>query len=104
MIRRLYQITLVALQVALLVQIAPPLAQSLWRGVALGAFPARPAGADPGRKRRRCDRRAARWRSRFRLSRSFVIASAASSRFGGVPRWSVALALAGTASSCWACC
>ena len=32
MIRRLYQVTLVALQIALLAHIVPPLAQALWRG------------------------------------------------------------------------
>ena len=39
MYRRLYQITLVVLQVALFVQLAPPLAQALRHGVAFGAFP-----------------------------------------------------------------
>ena len=96
MIRGLYQITLVALQVALLVQIAPPLSHALWRGVASAAFPGSPlalvqvgsaaaaiAGgalvlAFPG----------------FALLRHRQRGRA---RFGGLPRWAVALALAGTA-------
>ena len=94
MMRRLYQITLVALQVALLVQIVPPLAEGLWRGVALGAF------AD----------------SRLSLIQAGSAAAAIAGgalalafpalallrhrqrgrpRFGGLPRWSVALALTG---------
>ena len=43
MLRRLYQITLVALQVALLVQIAPPLAQALRRGARIRRVSARAA-------------------------------------------------------------
>jgi len=96
MTRRLYQITLVALQVALLVQIAPPLAQGLWRGVALSAFSHGPlvliqvvsAGAAIAGGALALAFPALallRHRKRGQL------------RFGGVPRWSVALALAGTA-------
>jgi hypothetical protein len=39
LLRLLYQFTLVALQLALLVLLAPPLARGLSRGVAFGAFP-----------------------------------------------------------------
>lgn len=39
LLRLLYQFTLVALQLALLVLLAPPLARGLQRGVAFGAFP-----------------------------------------------------------------
>ena len=96
MFRRLYQIALVALQVALLYQIVPPIAQALQRGASFGAFPHGPlaavqvacavaavvggalALAFPGlallRHRQRGD-----------------------SRFVGLPRWSVALAVAGAA-------
>jgi hypothetical protein len=96
MFRRLYQMTLVALQVALMVQIVPPLAQALRHGVAFGAFPHGPlaviqvasaalaitggalALAFPGLALIRHVRRGP-------------------PRFGGLPRWSVALALAGAA-------
>ena len=94
MMRRLYQITLVALQVALLVQIVPPLAQGLWRGVALGTFAGSPisliqvgsaAAAIAGGALALAFPALAllRHRQRGRL------------RFGGLPRWSVALALTG---------
>lgn len=94
MIRRLYQITLVALQVALLVHIVPPLAQALWRGVALGAFPDSPlaliqvgsaAAAIAGGALALVFPALALLRHRQR----------GHARFGGLPRWSVALALAG---------
>ena len=94
MMRRLYQVTLVALQVALFTQIAPPLAQALWRGVALGAFSsgslavlqvASAAAAVGGGALALAFPAFAflRHLQRGRL------------RFGGMPRWSVALALAG---------
>lgn len=94
MIRFLYQATLVALQVALLVQIAPPFAQALALDAAFGAFPddwpavARVASvatalvagalalAFPGIALLRHRRRG-------------------TLRFGGLPRWAVALSLAG---------
>lgn len=96
MFRRLYQMTLVALQVALMWQLVPPLAQALRQGVAFGAFAQGPlsviqvvsAGAAiiggalalafPGLALLRHVRRGPQ-------------------RFGGLPRWSVALALAGSA-------
>jgi hypothetical protein len=96
LLRLLYQLTLVALQLALLVLLAPPLARGLSRGFAFGAFP---DGA-----------------------LAIVQASAAliaigggavalvfpllalrrhrqrgPSRFGGLPRWAVAVAVAGAA-------
>jgi hypothetical protein len=94
MIRRLYQIALVALQAALLVEIVPPLAQALWRDVALGTFAdsalalaqfASAAAAIAGGALALAFPSFAllRHRQRGRL------------RFAGMPRWSVALALAG---------
>ena len=38
MMRGLYQLTLVALQLALLLELAPPLAEALRRGATFGAF------------------------------------------------------------------
>ncbi len=94
MVRWLYQLTLVALQIALAVELAPPLAQALQQGVAFGAFAGSALGvvqvttalaaigggalalAFPGLA-------LLRHRQRGR------------SRFGGLPRWAVALALAG---------
>jgi hypothetical protein len=96
MVRRLYQVTLVALQVALLIQFAPPLAQALWRGVGLGAFPggsfavlqvASAAAAIGGGALALAFPGFALLRHRQR----------GQARFGGLPRWSVALALAGAA-------
>lgn len=45
MIRRFYQLTLVALQIALMFQVVPPLAHALQRGLALGAFADGPLAA-----------------------------------------------------------
>jgi len=94
MIRRLYQVTLVALQIALLAHIVPPLAQALWRGVALSAFPESPlaliqvasaAAAIGGGALALAFPAFALLRHRQR----------GQTRFGGLPRWSVALALTG---------
>ena len=94
MLRRLYQVTLVALQVALLVQIVPPLAQALQRSAALSAFPHGPLAA-----------------VQFACAVAAVAGGAlalafpglallrhrqrGATRFGGLPRWPVALAVAG---------
>lgn len=92
--RRLYQIALVALQAALLAEIVPPLAQGLWRDVALGAFAGSPlaliqvgsaAAAIAGGALALAFPSFALLRHRQR----------GRARFGGMPRWSVALALAG---------
>ena len=93
--RRLYQVTLVALQVALLVQIVPPLAQGLWRGVALGAFADSPLALIQVGS-------AAAAITGGALALSFPALALLrhcrrSLRFGGLPRWSVALALVGAA-------
>ncbi|MEO8676155.1 MAG: hypothetical protein ABI569_11280, partial [Casimicrobiaceae bacterium] len=94
MIRRLYQITLVALQVALIVQIGPPLAQALRQGAAFGAFPhgalavvqvASSVAAIGGGALALAFPVFALLRHRHR----------GPIRFGGLPRWSVATALAG---------
>jgi hypothetical protein len=94
MLRWSYQLVLVALQAALVVHVAPPLARAVQRGVAFGAFADGPlawiqlagavaaiggaatALAFPGLA-------LVRHRQRGQL------------RFGGLPRWAVALALAG---------
>ena len=94
MIRRLYQVTLIALQVALLAQIGPPLAQALRHGAAFGAFPhgalavvqiASSVAAIGGGALVLAFPMFALLRHRQR----------GPIRFGGLPRWSVALALAG---------
>ena len=94
MIRWLYQLTLVALQLALLFHVAPPLGQALGNGAAFGAFPHAPLAAIqimssvaaiggcalglafPGLALLRHQQRG-------------------STRFGGLPQWSVVLALGG---------
>ena len=94
MIHRFYQITLVTLQVALLFHIVPPLAQALRQGAAFGAFPhgslavvqitSSVAALGGGA-----------------LALAFPVLSLlrrrerGNARFGGLPRWSVVLALAG---------
>jgi hypothetical protein len=94
MIRRLYQVTLISLQIALLVQIVPPLAQGLWRSVALGAFADSPlaliqigsaAAAIAGGALALAFPALALLRHRQR----------GQLRFDGLPRWSVTLALMG---------
>ena len=94
MIRRLYQVTLIALQVALLAQIGPPLAQALRHGAAFGAFPhgalavvqiASSVAAIGG-----CALVLA-----FPMFALLRHRQRGPIRFGGLPRWSVALALAG---------
>ena len=96
MVRRLYQVTLIALQIALLVQIGPPLAQALRDGAAFGAFPhgalavvqvASSAAAIGGSALALAFPVFALLRHRQR----------GPIRFGGLPRWAVALALAGAA-------
>ena len=95
MIRRLYQITLVALQAALFVQIVPPLAQALRHGFALGAVThdgfatiqlASATAAVGGGALALAFPLLALLRHRQR----------GPLRFDGLPRWSVALAVAGT--------
>jgi len=92
--RRFYQITLVVLQVALFVQLATPLAQALRRGLAFGAFPegfvamiqltSAVAAVSGGA-----------------LALAFPVLALLRHRqrgplrFDGLPRWSVALAIAG---------
>jgi hypothetical protein len=96
MLRRLYQVTLVALQVALLVQIVPPLAQAVQRGAALGAFPPGPLAAIQVA----C---AAVAIVGSALALAFPVLALlrhrqrGETRFVGLPRWSVALAVAGAA-------
>lgn len=94
MIRRLYQITLVALQAALFVQIVPPLAQALRHGTAFGAFPegglaviqlASALAAVGGGALALAFPVLALLRHRQR----------GPLRFDGLPRWSVALAVGG---------
>jgi hypothetical protein len=94
MVRRLYQFTLVALQVALFVQIAPPLAQALRDRAAFGAFPdgglaviqlASAVAAVGGGALALAFPVLALLRHRQR----------GALRFDGLPRWSVALAVAG---------
>jgi hypothetical protein len=96
MIRLLYQVTLFALQIAMLLHVAQPLAQVLGNDAAFGAFPDGPLAA-----------------LQIASSVTAVLGSALAlaypgialfrhrqrggSRFDGVPRWPVALALAGTA-------
>ena len=89
--RRLYQITLVVLQIALCFQLATPLAQALQRGLALGAFPegalamiqlASAAAAVSGGALALAFPVLALLRHRQR----------GAMRFDGLPRWSVALA------------
>ena len=94
MLHRLYQCTLVALQLALLALLAPPLAQALQRGLSVSTFAGSTLGA-------------------LQIGAALLAIGAGAvalvfpllallrhrqrgrARFGGLPRWAVALALAG---------
>jgi hypothetical protein len=94
MFRRLYQVTLVALQIALVVQIAPPLAQSLQRGAAFGAFAHGPLAA----LQVACAVAAIVGAALALAFPGFALLrhrQRGVARFGGLPRWCVALAVAG---------
>jgi hypothetical protein len=94
MYRRLYQITLVVLQVALFVQLAPPLAQALRHGVAFGAFPEGFLAVIQLAS-------AVATVSGGALALAFPVLALLRhrqrgvARFDGLPRWSVALAVVG---------
>ena len=93
-LRTLYQTTLVALQIALAVEIAPPVAQALQRGFTASAFPDSPLAA-----------------IQIIATLVAIVAGAVAlafpllallrhrqrgrARFGGLSRWAVALALTG---------
>ena len=96
MLRFLYQATLFALQLALIVQVAPPLAHALRQGAAFGAFPdgwlalvqvASAAAAVGGGALALAFPGIALLRHRQR----------GLARFGGLPQWAVAVSLAGGA-------
>jgi hypothetical protein len=94
MLRRSYQYTLVALQLALLVLLAPPLATALQRGLALSAFPGGGLAIVQG---------AAAFAAIGGGALALVFPLLAllrhrqrgDARFGGLPRWAVVLAVAG---------
>ncbi len=92
--RHLYQWTLVALQLALGIELAPPLAQALRRGLALGAFPESPLGLVQGAA-------AVAAIGGGALALAFPLLALLRHRqrgplrFDGLPRWAVAVALTG---------
>ena len=92
--RHLYQWTLVALQLALGIELAPTLAQGLRRGLALGAFPDSPLGLVQGATAIAAIGGGA-------LALAFPLLALlrhrqhGPMRFDALPQWAVALALAG---------
>ncbi len=97
MLRHAYQCTLVALQLALLFELAPPLAQALRDGIAFGAFPDGVLAFAQG-----ATALAAIGGGALALAFPMLAlgrhAQRGRLRFGGLPRWAVALALAGAAA------
>ena len=94
LLRRLYQCTLVALQLALLVLLAPPLAQALQRGLALGAIPGRGLAIVQGALALVAIGGGALALA-FPLFALLRHRQRGRARFGGLPRWAVVLAVAG---------
>lgn len=94
MLRHLYQGTLVALQCALLFELAPPLARALARGTALGAFPDGALGVVQVATAIAAIGGGALALA-FPLFALLRHVQRGRPRFGGLPRWAVALALAG---------
>jgi hypothetical protein len=96
MLRHAYQGTLVALQLALVFELAPRLAQGLQHDTAFGAFPQGGLAFAQG-----ATALAAIGGGALALAFPMLAlarhARSGRPRFGGLPRWAVALALAGTA-------
>jgi len=96
MFRFAYQCALVALQLALLFELAPPVAQAVRRGIAFGAFPDGSLAAVQVLSALAAIAGGA-------LTLAFPMFALARHvqrgrpRFGGLPRWAVVLALAGSA-------
>jgi len=94
LLRRLYQCALVALQLALLVLLAPPLANALQRALALGAFPDSGLAIVQGAMALAAIGGGALALA-FPLLALLRHRQRGRARFSGLPRWAVVLAVAG---------
>jgi len=94
MLRRLYQFTLVALQFALIALLAPPVAQALQRGLAISTFADSSLAAVQIAAALLAIASAALALA-FPLLALLRHRQRGRARFGGLPRWAVALSLTG---------